>query len=397
MDHADRRPRRLVLIGTVASLALLCGSFAFVQNRADTAWRELQRSRDALRSATRLRTEPRAPLWGPATEGDAFAHYADAATAAMALGEQQRTPWLGLFGKDDAAVAAATAALRRAWQPILAALSAGAHARRADGPPEPDAESTTRNLLAYRDVCNLAAFEAKILRHEGRGREAVQTTLDALTLAGDLIRGGVLIDQMMGVALLAIGVEAWPDAALARLDRDSLTLFADGLTALDERLPEQIRMDRELLFVANLLLQATSHDDWGGGSAWRFGFSTRWMVADAFLAVAATWERMAGSAAPWPDRRQQLEREGEILTRSSNPLTAAMLPNLVAGERNLRESLATVRLLRMAVDVHRGLDREPLDDPLGAGPFARDAGDGTVTWSSAGAAKRMALRRTAAR
>jgi hypothetical protein len=46
-----------------------------------------------------------------------------------------------------------------------------------------------------------------------------------------------------------------------------------------------------------------------------------------------------------------------------------MIPNLTAAETNLRQVLTRLRLLRMAVDLHRGLDVPPLRDPLGDGPL----------------------------
>ena len=70
---------------------------------------------------------------------------------------------------------------------------------------------------------------------------------------------------------------------------------------------------------------------------------------------------------------------------------AMLVPNLVSAEQSLREGIAAVRLLRMAVALHRGEDAPPLPDPLGDGALrVEPAAEGTRL-SSAGTAARPQL------
>jgi hypothetical protein len=118
------------------------------------------------------------------------------------------------------------------------------------------------------------------------------------------------------------------------------------------------------------------------------------MLADAFLQVAAAAERItAEQRLSWPQREALLQLELGAVADSGNPVTAMLAPNLSAAEQTLREVAARVRLLRMAVDVRRGVDGVPLQDPLGDGPFgvARDAG-GVVFHSAGGHSGRKLVR-----
>ena len=68
---------------------------------------------------------------------------------------------------------------------------------------------------------------------------------------------------------------------------------------------------------------------------------------------------------------------------STNPILATFLPNFLAAERNLRQVIALVRQLRIAVAHHLGTSLE-LPDPLGAGALQLTTEDGVTRIRSAG-------------
>ncbi len=76
-----------------------------------------------------------------------------------------------------------------------------------------------------------------------------------------------------------------------------------------------------------------------------------------------------------------------------NPALTAFVPNLAAAETSLRQAVAMLRLLRMSVDLHRGLDLPPLPDPLADGPIVVTTGHDGVRLACVGAEQRALLAR----
>jgi hypothetical protein len=366
--------RRLTFVA-IGTTLLLLGAAAAVPFRIRAAWQTMQTEAAALRASVEARSTQRPVLWGAGHAGDAFEHYDRACALAHALERGDRDALVQTMLASDEQVATGRRDLRARWQPVLAALRAGAQS--ADVAPSiPGAdghEPKVANLLDCRWVANVAVFEARALRHEGHGEEAVRRTLDAASLGADLARRGTLIDQMIGCAILSIGTDgAWPEAALAGLDRGALDLLAEGLQRLDADLPLTLDERCELLFTAWHLQHAPQDAAWlpSPASTWRYAFSSRWMLAEAFqLQVERSRRLAATAAAPWPARAAQLDHELATATASGNPLVAVCLPNLGAAEGNWRQQRARVRVLRLAVDLHRGVAPAPLVDPIGGGPI----------------------------
>ncbi|MBL8724702.1 MAG: hypothetical protein JNK49_11685, partial [Planctomycetes bacterium] len=231
----------------------------------------------------------------------------------------------------------------------------------------------TANLLDARTVVNLAMFEVRALRHRGDLRSAVRLSLDAAAFARDLHRRGTLIDQMIGAACVAIAThEHWPEPALAQLGPAELADLDRGLERLDHDLPLVADQDGDLAFCLAVLDTDPQDADWlpGRTAAWRYGFSTRWMLADGILCKASLDRELAcASELAWPQRKELLERRCGEVAASGNPVLAMMVPNAAAAEQSLRESVALVRLLRLSVARHRQGELPALRDPLGLGPF----------------------------
>ncbi|MBX3465081.1 MAG: hypothetical protein KF830_18075 [Planctomycetes bacterium] len=372
-------PRRRAALAVFAALAVLTlGAAVAVPLQADAAWRAMQAEAATLRGELAAQPPQRAVLWGEPGPGNAHAHYAAAAALARALARDHQRDLVALLPHGQDLDGSRHAALRSRWRELLVPLRAGAAAADASwpAPGDGDLEAPIANLLDWRWLANAAVFEARARLHEGRDLEAVQPTLDAAMLAADLLRRGRLVEQTMGLALLAIGTtEAWPERALARLERGALDLLATGLARLDASLPTTLDDRIELLHLAACIAQAPTEAEWlpAGVSTWRFGFSARWLLADAFLRQAGRSRRLqANGDAPWPARLATLDREGAAA--SGNPVAATLLPSLVAAEGTWRLQLARLRLLRLAVDLHRGVEPPAVVDPIGGGPIAITSG-----------------------
>jgi hypothetical protein len=99
-----------------------------------------------------------------------------------------------------------------------------------------------------RDLGRLFLAEAKLARLEGRTDDALAATLDALRLAGKAGRGGMLIDDLVGIAIESQAIEALTDLVGDLDDRQ----FAVAMMAIEElegrREPgdEVIRRERAL-------------------------------------------------------------------------------------------------------------------------------------------------------
>lgn len=361
---------RRLTIAAIAGAVLFVGLGAgLVELRSDASWQEMRASAAAISARLAAEVHEREPIWGTPTPERASEHYERAMELEAALPESAADAiQAAIRGGDDAVHA--TAADRERWQPILEALRRGTHATDTSALVTLDIEAHdyAPSLRSCRRIAWAAILESRRLRNDGRHRAAVQWTLDVATFGNDLGRRGTLIQQLVGCALTAIGTgEAWSPEALAALDDDALDELAAGLARLDERMPLTATLDHDLVLLAHCLEQPFDDSLDAGSSltAWRYGFSTRWMLADAFHQTRALWDRMARIDARWPVREARLERAFAAVQNSHNPVIQVFCPTMVGAELQLRMSLTGVRMLRVAVDLQRGRPPLPLEDPLG--------------------------------
>lgn len=366
----------------------------------------MQAAAEAIAARQAATSGPRVLLVGPADEvsdsGSAEQHYARALElAAEAMAATPDAARLRTLPHHDEARTAGTEALRAIWQPALAELRRGARSKTWSAAPPTDAgQARVPNLLRARWLVNLAVLEARVLRQAGRDAEAVAWTLDAAAFGADLMRSQLLIDTMIGGAMVVIATaEAWPDAALQRLDPAALRTLADGLQRLDAQVPVQLRLDGELQFAAAMLQQTGGAEaGYGSAAAWRYGFSSRWLLADGYLQYAAAVERLAGERAlGWAQREAWLELELAALEARGNPVAHGMATSLPAAERSLRTCVTHLRLLRSAIARYLDANAEPFADPLGDGPLDVSPLHDGVLLRSAGAQAGRPLERRVAR
>lgn len=383
------RHRRALVFASIVAIAALCAATpAVVHFRAEAAWTRMDERAAELDEAWQRQDHRREPLYGAATEGSAFAGYAEALALAKTLSSDQNELMAMLPHKDDGRVAV-TQALRERWRPALNALRAAAHCAdaRPPRPTPPTPEHSLQNLLTSRWLVNMAVLESRACRLAGDPEAAVAWSLDAATLGVDFMRSGLLVNQMIGAALVQIAtVEAWPDRALRQLDATALERLAQGLERLDAVLPMTTDAHGDLRYFSAWLESPREPEDEGSfPSTWRYGFSTRWIVADAYLRAARLYDQLAAPAeGAWPQRETRLQAALTDLAATNNPMLVDMVPNLTSAEFGLRQVVAHVRLLRMAVAMHRGLDEAPLRDPLGDGPLLVVREAEGVTLRSAG-------------
>ncbi len=361
-----------------AALLVVLGGAAVVHLQASVHWSSLQTQAVALEAEWRARTHTREPLFGERREGDAFDGYEAALAQAAKLSADDKALIATLPHEDDRKLAG-IGDLRAAWRPAIDTMRAASHCTQAC-PTQLKAEGNEVhivNMLSARWLVNMSVVEARCLRLQGKHREAVELTLDAAAFGADLVRTGPLVQQMVGAAMVAIAVhEAWTDEALRRLDPESLALLASGLARLDAQMHPTLDLIGEQYCTAAQVLKAPvgSSETTLGAPSLRYGFSTQWMMADAFLRMSGCYARLSKGdpQQPWPQRTAVIERELGELAASGNPICKIAAPNLASAERSLRTAVAMVRMLRMAIEVLQGKEPTELQDPLGPGVIAVD-------------------------
>lgn len=381
-----RQVRALSLLA-IAAAAALAGT-AVIDRQAAAAVAEMGRVSDALRARRETRPGPPSSDVAAPVDDNAFAHYERAAALAEEIDDDADVR--PLLAASDSQLAEEPR--RPTWRPVVDALLAGARCARREF-PRVDRTFGCANLLTYRRAANLALFEARTARHEGRGHDAVRITTAVMAMGAACVEDGVLINQMVGAAIVAIAVDAWPDDALRRVDEATLHALAEDLRRIDALLPTSLDLDAELVQMAAALTAVPDQTDWCGLGSWRYGFSTRWMCADAYLALARTAERLrAAKDRPWPARQRVFDQELRALAGMPNEAAQVIAPNLDACEQTLRWNVAHLRLLRQAVALHLGAG-DTLTDPLADGPLQVEHRDDVATVASAGDDGRGKLRR----
>jgi hypothetical protein len=355
--------------------------------QADRGWRQLEQVAATLRAGSASIPLAGGPLWGAARIGSAAPHYRTALQQARSLAQEHHEALVASLRRTGAQLCTEMPGLRRAWQPMLDELEQGAHATEHGWPtPQTVAELDQINLLDARWLANAAMFESRARRHEGDQLGAVGITLDAATFARDFVQRSVLIQRMIGGAALAIVIkEAWHAAALHELGPEALRRLGNGLERLDQELPEALDLRDEMLFLITAVQRAEPTAAWLPTPHWRYGFSSRWMLADAVVQTAQAVDELTRAAElRWPQRQALIEQEFQALLNTGNPALATITPNYQAAERGWRETIAELRLLRMAVAFELGFDLPPLRDPLGNGPLEVQRDAAQVVVRSAG-------------
>lgn len=389
---------KTVHIGITAAILgavslLLVGSGVVVRHEADVRWHAMAVAAEADRVAWEQQDFSRSPLWGEATAGNAFESYGRMAALAGSFDRDDTQRRLAALATGRAELDEAGRALLQQWEPVVAEIRAGARCGEARPLTRVQDGFSARvtNLLWVRAAVNAAGAMVRLHAAEDRPLEAVQLALDTATVGADLLRSPLLIEQMIGAAMLAIPMkETLCEDVLAQLDESSLELLAAGLERLDAYVPSVLPLQESMLLAHGLLgSQANLFESAGVPTlaSWRYGFSDRWMFAEAWR-VVRDHERahFQSSHQPWTAREQTLRSSVDALALVPNPALAVMVPNLTSAEQSMRMAVVELRLLRLAVDVHLGNRGLELVDPLGNGPIQRVEDPMGVRFASTGQA-----------
>jgi hypothetical protein len=124
----------------------------------------------------------------------------------------------------------------------------------------------------------------------------------------------------------------------------------------------------------------------GSGSelllAWRYGFSSRLMLADAFDRHLECMKRYAdGDDKSWAELERIGKETDAEAQQSKNPIARIMIPGLRAANRAGRDRRAQLRLLRVAAHYRATGEVLELDDPFGTKLRTSRSGDTLKIWS----------------
>jgi hypothetical protein len=246
-----------------------------------------------------------------------------------------------------------------------------------------DWESFQTPWLAATFMAQLSACKARLLQETGRATDAAELLLDTALFGEDWGRTGFESDAAYAeVIILTLVLDELRRLILSGdLSSDTLEKIVRELEALDRG----ISSSGEVWFKGTLELGFEFLRDGSveaymtrmeikdkTPSAWRFGFSERIMMVDAFQTSLSAMRRYRQAAdRPWPEaRRLQAEAEA-IWLRGSNPLFRMMRASRLDrfspndSQNGFRELRAQLRLLRTAAHYRATGEILELEDPFG--------------------------------
>ncbi len=238
-------------------------------------------------------------------------------------------------------------------------------------------EGTTKNVLTMRGLSNLAVTRALAQIEAGQQVEAVDTLLDMAQLGRDLMHSHLVINEMIGLAVITIPTIEAADQNdfLDRLSPAALDRLSAGLAKLDEGMQRvSISLQGEAVMFAYNVENGLIDELGLSLASWRHGFSSRLMLADAGLRMI-DFARQTHVAArgPWSDCDAYLRgneeapvNESDLLFDMGSIMRSALTSRL--------STIARIRLLRMALEHRRGNVVPRLVDPYG-GKLQFELGD----------------------
>ena len=382
--------RRWLVVG----LVFLALAFGGVYWRASHVWQAMLATVDAKQKELEESSNERPVLWGDATPGNAFDHY----EAAMKLFETESAILKVEDGCSDVGEmierwvqsVANKSAQRDKFlsdtQPAFALLRTGAHCRngRRAIAWEDGFESVTLDVIEVFQVGNVAALQARSLMDRGEGLEAVRVILDVMQFGRDLYDDPCFLMSLVGGVVMFLPCKnlmlqsldpnevrrkGRPASILESLDSEALAVLAVGLEKLD-RDPWSLgrALTAETVLLVRQIEQSAGLTGAFGGTAlplaWELGFSSRYLVGDAVDRLMHTAETLPAIDGEWLAASKSLDAIALEYQGSINPLMMMLVPQLRSVERGRRESLANLRMVRMAVAAVRG-ESADFADPFG--------------------------------
>jgi len=351
----------------------------YVKTTEERRWEEMRRWCEQAAQEATTRDSKRPILRGDPLEGNAWVDY-EAATAS--LGSTRLNPAEGFFYKYPNADRAKTLELVELHATALEALHRGASRARASRTPEWEDPSRSSGNKPYL-LALLACCKSRFLVEDGHAPEAMDLLLAAAQYGADLARHSGDSDAVHGQSILSIVLSEMRGLlAPGILGRQDCAELARMLELLDERFPTEADCYKlspatsglDLLRKGSLQEMLTSMGiNQPIKPTWRFGFSDRLVLVDAFQ-LQLSWCRQMEKAAgkPWKEARE-IEKQAAAEGRSSkNPLIqqysiiAEKLSDPNPRPRNLfRENRAQLRMLQGLSKYRADGEFPRLEDPFG--------------------------------
>jgi hypothetical protein len=314
-------------------------------------------------------------LWGEATPGNAWDDYAKAVAELRKFPDARKL--LPIAQKAaDADPAVGKAALAAHGDEVLGHLRRGA-ARTSSRYPYEWEKGITMPLPSMSEmqaVASLAVLKARSEIEERKSKEATGILLDVLQFGRDLGADGVLISEMVGIAIMNLALtEMRSTLAAGRFDWPSHEDLSKSLGVLDANFPKH---DRALLNDGLLLAGAgdpTIAGPWG---------PHRMLFADA-IERTSEWMTRAGKAEtlPWAEARKEFQTIEEEARRTWNPISQISAPNVSMTSLKIRERRSQLRMARIAAHFLRTGEVLEQEDPFGGKLQTKRTGDALRIWT----------------
>jgi hypothetical protein len=384
MNQAPRkRLSTWKIVGIVATVvvAVFLVAVFWVRSVTERRWTLYQAEMKARADKERTRDCSRPPLRGTAEPGNAWDDYA------LAIAEMKK-----LQGRDKlGALVDRTPKADPAWgetavaqsgvilEPLRRGASKSTVRRGYDW--EQGTMMATTGLLESQQVVSLAILNARSLLDAGKPREAVARLLDAAQFSRDMTDDGPMISEMIGTALLHVFLDAARELADSeKADAESLSDLEQGLAVLDGSFPKHSDSVRRELLAMGMTFAQVGHGT--GVVEYDWGFAAKLFQLNLFERLQAAQEQVAlASDLSWAESVATGRRVDAELQKSWNPVTRMFKPGQQSSERYVRERLAQLRLLRVAIRYRRTGELLDLDDPFGAKLRSAKNSDGMKLWS----------------
>ena len=319
----------------------------------------------------------RTALWGETLEGDAFEQYALAAaakgaTAGIVWNEAARA----FHEKGGVVTKERQQQLRETWAPVIQQVRAGAHGQTLTAP----------SALLGKEVVGLdeALFlELRSLAGEARTSDFLNLWMDAFTFAVDRLPGpaGGWRDQFPRsyLSLLTDDVLATSSAPEMQVLQGFLT-NADPLVAVlpdcDVYLASWVRGQIQNARIEGLGIRTRLY-------AWQHGFDPFRADLEGYDELLTLGAMLRSAATDGGQREAQWSAYRAAPRERQTPLTRFHDEIIEKSERQHRQLLAQLRLLRLAVAFHRGVELPQLADPFASAPLqVQIEGDAAVLRSA---------------
>jgi hypothetical protein len=362
----------LVLAATVLAAAAIVGLFLVMTSMGEQEWADMEESVKRLVAEAKGRKYTRTVPYGETLAGSSWDEYRRAPGGSLGWETAALADFLNnVKGADRLAVEKVV----RDRQNTFDLLHLGAH--RSDGQYPynwDDPQIDIPSLAGSRVVALLSASKARFLIEQGAVQEAADLLVDLSVFAADIGRDGVLLSQLVSLEINNITFREGRTLLLSNdLSSKDAAEFARRLEILDRDFPPLgPTFVNEALSFGNALMSSADPPSLRNAYARvrtmgvQRGLSNRVVSASAhkemegFLRHA---QKLDGE--PYAKARRVAARIDADVAASANSLIKQSAPHVASMITRHRQSLARLRLLRVAA-IYRATGKvSELDDPLG--------------------------------